>query len=258
MEVFKLKILFSVLRYQLITDEFMNIGILFHNLDTDERRLETISKWTRLKGFDDELDLKIFKILLDGIKEEIQNTLFNKKQIFDIYEYHKRYVNELRFSEIYTAEVDDFNEYIEFSKKNFLRYDYEKKERPGINQQLRYMKSLMKGNSIEYSSKPILGKFSENIKFDYIINEFAFKIFSFEEKKLSQMISTAKFWAYTAYELKDKYKVIFLYDKDVIDENFNIIKNILEDSSFKVIRYDEGLNWITKLSKDKNKLEGIS
>lgn len=63
MEVFKLKILFSVLRYQLITDEFMNIGILFHNLDTDERRLETISKWTRLKGFDDELDLKIFKIL---------------------------------------------------------------------------------------------------------------------------------------------------------------------------------------------------
>ena len=39
-----MRILFSVLRYKLITNENINIGILFHNLDTDERRLETITK----------------------------------------------------------------------------------------------------------------------------------------------------------------------------------------------------------------------
>ena len=247
-----MRILFSVLRYQLITDEFMNIGILFHNLDTDERRLETINRWKRLKGFDDELDIKLLKILIDGIKEEIQNTLFNNKVVFDIYEYHRRYINELRFTEVYEAETKDFNKYIEFAKKNFLRYDYEKKERPNKDQQIKYMKELMKSNSIKYDSKSIKGEHSENINFDYIIDNYAFKIFSFEDKQLNNVVQSAKAWAFTAEEMKDNYRTIFLYDKDLENEKFKIIIDILSKSAYKVLKYDEGLDLVLNLYK-KNK-----
>lgn len=240
-----MKVLFSVLRYQLLTDEFMNIGILFHNLDTDERKLETISKWKRLKNFDDELDLVIFKILISGIKEEIKNTLLNKNTNFDIYEYHKRYVNELRFSEIYNVEIDDFNKYVEESKKHFLRYDYEKKERPGKKEQLDYIKSLVKGNS-----KPIKGRFSENITFDYIVGEYAFKLFSFEDKDLSRVINSAKLWSYIACELKEQYKTVFLYDKIVKNNEFDIIIKILKEHAYEVMKYDELLEIIPKLNAD--------
>lgn len=247
-----MRILFSVLRYQLITDEFMNIGILFHNLDTDERRLETINRWKRLKGFDDELDIKLLKILIDGIKEEIQNTFFNNKVVFDIYEYHRRYINELRFTEVYEAETTNFEKYIEFSKKNFLRYDYEKKERPNKEQQIKYMKELMKSNSIKYNSKSIKGKHCENVNFDYIIDQYAFKVFSFEDKQLNNLIQSAKAWAFTANEMKKKYKTIFLYDKDLEDQKFKIIIDILSESAYKILKYDEGLDLILSLSKNSN------
>ena len=107
----------------------MNIGVIFHNLATDERRLETITKWSRLKTFDDEINVKFFKILIEGMKEEIQNTLFNDATNFDLKEYTKMFYNELTFSDIYEDLTDNFEEFIEYTKKNFLRYDYDKKDR---------------------------------------------------------------------------------------------------------------------------------
>ena len=125
-----MKVLFSVLRYQLITDEFMNIGILFHNLSTDERRMTTINKWTRLEHFDDEANVKMLKIMINGIKDEIKEDLINSKDDFNIYDYPLKYVNELRFTKVYSAEVTDFNEFVDMTRKSYLRYDYDKSERP--------------------------------------------------------------------------------------------------------------------------------
>ena len=239
-----MKILFSVLRYKLMTNENINIGIIFHNLDTDERKLETITKWSRLKNFDDEISIKFFKIMLQGMKEEIQNTLFNDLPEFDIKDYTKKFCNEMRFSPIYEDKADDLGEFIELCKKNFLRYDFDKKDRPNRDQQVGYMKRLMKANEVLYSVKSPKGSYDENIYFDYIIGEYAFKFFSFENKKLDNLIHIAKAWAYSASEIGTVYKTIFVYDIEVNDKKFDIIIKILESNAHRTIKYDDTLDFI--------------
>lgn len=251
-----MKVLFSVLKYKLITNESINIGILFHNLDTDERRFETITKWSRVKIFDDEINIKFFKILLNGMRGEIQNSLLSSMVNFDISTYTKKFHNEMRFSRIYEDYTDNFNEFIEFNKRNFLRYDYDKKDRPDRDQQVKYMKRLMKSKSISYSVKKTEGLYKENIQYDYIIDDYAFKFFAFENKKLDALIHTAKSWAYTAEEMSSIYKTIFVYDMDVNDKKFDVIINILSKSAYKVIKYDDTLDYV--LSKYENRDSIIS
>lgn len=239
-----MKVLFSVLKYKLVTNESINIGILFHNLDTDERRLEVISRWSRLKNFDDEININLFKILLRGIKDEVNDSLFKGTLHFNIFEYTKKFRNEMRFSKIYEEHTDDFDSFVEFNKKIFLRYDYDKKDRPKKEQQIKYMKTLMKSNEISYSVKKIIGEHKESIQYDYIIDKFAFKFFEFENKKLDSLVSSAKAWAYTANELSDLYNTIFVYDVDVDDGKFNIIIDILKKSAYDIIKYDDTIEYM--------------
>lgn len=249
-----MKVLFSVLKYKLVTNESINIGILFHNLDTDERRLETISKWSRLKNFDDEINMILFKILLNGIKDEVKDSLFNETLHFNISEYTKKFRNEMRFSKIYEEHTDNFDSFVEFNKKIFLRYDYDQKDRPKKDQQIKYMKTLMKSNEIPYSVKKIMGEHQESIQYDYIIDNFAFKFFEFENKKLDRLVSSAKAWAYTAKELSDIYNTIFVYDVDVDDRKFNIIIDILKKSAYDIIKYDNTIDYMS----NKNDLTDIN
>lgn len=188
--------------------------------------------------------MKYFKIMLDGIKEEIQNNLFADITEFDMKEYVKKFYNEMRFSEIYEDYTDNFSEFVDYNKKNFLRYDYEKKDRPDKDQQVKYMKRLMKSNEISYSVRKLTGLYKESIKYDYIIDDYAFKFFSFENKKLDNLVHTAKAWAYTAEEMSDVYKTIFVYDVDVNDKKFDVIIDILIRSAYKVIKYDDTLDYV--------------
>mgnify|MGYP004664379637 FL=1 len=228
----------------------MNIGVIFHNLATDERRLETITKWSRLKNFDDEINLKFFKILIDGMSEEIQNNLFNDSSDFDLREYTKMFYNELLFSDIYEDSTEDFEEFVEYTKKNFLRYDYDKKQRLNRDQQIKYMKSYMKSNNIKYSVKSTEGKHLESIKYDYIINDYAFKFFTFENKKLDYLISSSKAWAYTANEMRDKYKTVFVYDSDIDSSKFLAILEILKSAGFDVIKIDDTIDYVENIYKE--------
>ena len=54
----------------------------------------------------------------------------------------------------------------------------------------------MKDSNIEYRKGEILGVFDESIKFDFIIGEYAFKIFRFENKQEKRLIKGIKDWAY--------------------------------------------------------------
>lgn len=245
-----MKVLFSILKYRLITNESINIGILFHNLDTDERKFETITKWSRLKSFDDEINVRLFKIMLDGMKEEIQSNLFNDSIHFDMKEYISKFYNEMRFSTIYEGDTNDFKNFIEENKKIFLRYDYDKKSRPSRMEQISYMKKLMKANKIKYSVKKPMGKYFENINYDYIVENYAFKVFSFENRKLDNLINYAKAWAYTSKEMESTYRTIFVYDKDIQDTKFNIIIDILKTYKCNIIKYDDALEYILNNYKE--------
>lgn len=253
-----MKVCFSVLSYypSFITSESINVAILFHNIDNDERVFEITTNWARIKSFDDEVDIEYLKLILNGITSEISDdTIFSYKEKFNIKKYVKFYVNELKFSDIAFSNTDNFSEFISQTKKIFLRHDYESKERPTHQQQLAYIKNLLKDNKVQFSSKYIVGSYNENIGFDYTIGEYAFKLYTFEDKSLNKLIFSAKGWAYTASEMKGKYKIIFVYDIEPDNEYFKSIIGILKKSAYKIMKINEAMDFIFKLkSNEKNNL----
>lgn len=246
MEIMK----YSILKYynSTISEECLCVGILFHNITTDQKIFNTIKNFNRLGSFDDEIDIDFFKYYLSSIKLEIENNLFNYNSSFDIESYIKTYVNELRFSKIYTSYNPD-TDFIENTTKLFLKFDYSKNERLHKNLESLYIRNIFKENGVTFTSKPIIGAHNESINFDYQTDNYAIKIFSFKEKNLSRLISSAKTWSYNAMELRPYKKTIFLYDLDILNSNeFEIIMDILSEYAYKLLPLEEGLDFITKIS----------
>lgn len=252
-----MQVKFTRLNYfpSFISNDCMEIGILFHEIENDIRRFEVTTNWSRLKSFDDELDIEYMKLILDGIKNEVSNdNLFSYNQKFDIKKYAKFYVNELKFTDVRVAQTDNLESFIEETKKMFLRYDYDKSERPNRNQQISYMRKLFKENNIKYSSHKIDGGFNEDIQYDYIVDNYAFKLFSFEDKKINKLVSSAKTWAFNAEEMKDIYKTVFIYDTESNDRLFESIVRILSKDAYKVMNMNEALDFIFELQKECNNM----
>lgn len=244
------EIKYSILKYynSAISEECLCVGILFHNITTDQRIFNTIKNFKRLESFDDEINIDFFKYYLSSIKDETENNLFNYNDCFNIENYIKTYVNELRFSKIYTSYNSDEN-FIENTTKLFLKFDYSKNERLHKNLESQYIRNIFKENGVSFSSKPIIGTYKESIPFDYQTDNYAIKIFSFKEKTLSRLISNAKAWSYNALELKPHKKTIFLYDLDILDsDEFRIIMEILSEHAYRLLPLEEGLDLITKIS----------
>ena len=246
MEIIK----YSILKYynSTISEECLCVGILFHNITTDQRIFNTIKNFNRLASFDDEINIDFFKCYLSSIKSETENNLFNYKDTFDLEHYIKTYVNELRFSKIYTSYNPDAN-FIENTTKLFLKFDYSKNERLHKNLESQNIRNIFKENGVPFTSKPVIGTHNEPINFDYQTDNYIIKIFSFKEKNLSRLISSAKTLSYNAIELKPYKKTVFLYDLDILNSNeFEIIMNILSEYAYKLLPLEAGLDFITKIS----------
>lgn len=239
-----MKMAFSVLSYSpsYIANEKINVGILFHELEKNIVHFELTTNWTRIKNFDDEIDIEIFKLLLEGMKKHAER---NVKKI-SLSNYIKRYNNELKFGEVFYKNIESIDSFILETKQMFMPYDFEKSKRPTELKQLNYIKGLLKDSDIKYNTKTIKGNYDENIKYDYMVNDYGFKLFEFENIKNNKIISTAKHWAYTANELKNNYKTIFIYDIDRNDEMFKSTINILKSSGAEVMKKDEALSFILK------------
>lgn len=248
-----MKIAFSVLTYRpsCIADEKINIGILFYDQERNNVYFELTHNWTRIRNFDDEIDIDMFKLILKGIKSHAERHI----KRLGIEMYIKRYNNELRFGEVFYKNIKLIDEFILETKQVFLRYDFEKKNRPSGEKQLKYIKGLIKDNGIKYSTKPIKGNHNENINYDYTIKDYGFKLFEFENKKDNRIISTAKHWAYTANELKEDYNTIFIYDIDRDDDVFKSTISILKSSGAKVMHKDQALSFILKLNNKSNQVK---
>lgn len=248
-----MKIAFSVLTYRpsYIADEKINIGILFYDQERNNVYFELTTNWTRIRNFDDEIDIDTFKLILDGIKSHAERNV----RRLGIEKYIKRYNNELRFGEVFYKNTISLDEFILETKQIFLRYDFEKNNRPTGEKQLKYIKGLIRDNGIKYSTKPIKGAHDENINYDYTIKDYGFKLFEFENKKDNRIISTAKHWAYTANELRKDYSTIFIYDIDRNDDVFKSTISILKSSGAEVMHKDQALSFILQLSNKSSQIE---
>ena len=243
---------YAVLKYynSVVSEECLCIGVLFQDVATGERIFNPIKNFKRLEVFDDEIDIEFFRYYLQSIKEEVELNIFNYQKGFDIEQYIKTYVNEIRFSNIYVSDTEDKN-FIENTTKLFLKFDYHKRERLNKDTEKKYIRDILKSKKIKYSTVPVIGSRNEEIKFDYQIGDYAIKVFSFKDKELVRLISTAKTWAYNAMELKDKKKAIFVYDYDediIQSKEFKIIIDILKEYSYKTLSHEAGMEFILNLN----------
>lgn len=143
---------YSVLKYynSVISKEYLCVGILFHNITTNQRIFNIIKNFKRLESFDDEINIDFFKLYLLDIKDETENNIFNHNTNFDIASYTRTYVNELRFSKIYTSSNSDPN-FIENTTKLFLKFDYSQKERLQKNLETKYISSILRTNMVPFT-----------------------------------------------------------------------------------------------------------
>lgn len=249
------KIQFSVLSYypSIMTNENVNVGILFHNLTTDERTFHIMKNWNRLESFDDELDIEFMKKYLLGIKNECEQRILNCDKAFSLQEYIKFYVNELKFCNIKEVDITDVDDFILMTKKVHMRLDFDKAERLSRDNEVKYIKMMMKSNQVKYSAKAVTGGYNENVQYDYMVHNYGFKNFTFEDKKISKLIMNAKAWAHTAEATKEKYKTIFVYDIEKDDSpSYNIIMNILGEHAYKVMPSSDVLDYVISLQREEN------
>lgn len=242
---------YAALKYynNIISDECLYIGMLFHNLTTDERDFRYISNFNRLKSFDDEVDLDFIKAYLRGIKNQIADNLFSGGKPFSIRDFGRIYVNEMRFSKVTRLKVDDNEDYAENITKMYLKFDFSKDKRLSNNDEKKYIRKILLSSYTELSKNKIEGQYDENVCFDYVIDNIAIKYFSFKDKDASRLISSAKAWGFTAEEFKGKYEVVFLCDSD--DESSpdeEKVRKILEKNA-KVFSVREGLDYVISLNK---------
>ena len=73
----------------------------------------------------------------------------------------------------------------------------------------------------------------------------AIKLFSFKEKNAAKLIPTAKQWAFSAEELKNRYKIVFLYDDDGDTPPLKIVLEILKKHAA-VYQLQDGLDYVLR------------
>ncbi|MCI6854053.1 MAG: DUF3037 domain-containing protein [Firmicutes bacterium] len=238
---------YAALKYynNVISDECLYIGMLFHNLTTGKRDFRYISNFKRFQSFDDEADIDFVKLYLAGIKQQVEENLFNYKTDFSISNFTKIYVNEFRFSDVTTMEVEENEDYVEALTKMYLKFDFSKEKRLSNSEEKKYIRKILSSSNVAFSSPKVFGAYDESVNFDYIIGNIAIKLFSFKEKDAKKLIPSAKQWAFSAEELKERYKIVFLYDDETNSPQLNIVMEILKKHA-SVYQLQDGLDYVLK------------
>jgi hypothetical protein len=134
-----------------------------------------------------------------------------------------------------------------------MRFDFDKTERLSRDNEVKYIKMLMKNNQVKYSAKPVLGGYQEKVKYDYMVGDYAFKNFTFEDKSINNLNMNAKAWAHTAESTKNKYKTVFVYDVEKDESSsYRIIMNILGEHAYKVMPNSEVLDFVIARQREED------
>ena len=232
---------FSIMSYypSVLNNENINVGLLFHAEQENYRFFYTIDNYKRLESFDDELDIVFFKDYLKGVKESWEGCdLFCQSCAKNIESFVYNYGNELRFSNVMSANVDDIESFVNETIKMNFRFDFPNKERPSGESIKKYLKKFLKCNSIEFSSNSVKGKFEEDINYDFVVDNIGYKSFLIDnDTKIERQINNFKGWAYSAETIKAKsgLNTVFIIDTERNDEKYKLIHDVLS-SAGKVLK----------------------
>ncbi len=127
----------------------------------------------------------------------------------------------------------------------YLKFDFSKEKRLSNSEEKKYIRKILSSSNVAFSSPKVFGAYDESVNFDYIIGNIAIKLFSFKEKDAKKLIPSAKQWAFSAEELKERYKIVFLYDDETNSPQLNIVMEILKKHA-SVYQLQDGLDYVLK------------
>jgi len=217
---------FSILRYvpNEIRQEFINIGIVLHSPSDQYVSIKITDKFNRVKAFDDELDISLLKLILEGVKDdfsktelysgpsfhELSNEMFLEKQTFS-------YSNQIQFSPVHsigitlTNEVDYdevFDNYLNDLFKTYVYYDLPRNQRITSEEVNRIMSNVFKSHETQYHSDMEVRINDMPAPLDFIVQaDNKIKIiktfsFDFTPRKKSTAFTQARIWAWNFQKLK--------------------------------------------------------
>lgn len=129
---------YSVLKYapDVFSDELIYVGVIFHNIDNDDREF-IIKGGQRLFSFDDSLNDEQTKAFLNGLKSMWLNTLVSKSSYSDLKSLTRFFVNEFFFSEIIDVQTTKpFPEFCQDLSKSILHRSLAKTHRLSDDERL--------------------------------------------------------------------------------------------------------------------------
>lgn len=242
------KIKYSVLRYSpsMVAGESINLGVLISEVDGEFRKFFYTSKWSRIREFDDELDIEMVKILLNSIEEEVERSLYNLNQKFNIDKFVLYYFNEYHFDAPIDISCEDIDETVDEIVKLYLRFDFDKKHRPSREEEIAFISKILKNKNVKYKRNlGIQGKFDDKIVYDYIFWDYGVKIFHLKKSSINKMMNDIKAWAWNC-EKNTVIKTMIFYEYDSQDslEDRKIVEkavSILEDATSEVYVLEDGI-----------------
>lgn len=246
-----MNIQYSVLCHypSIVSKDCITLGVLIYNKDEKNIVFETTKNWQRVRSFNDELDVELIKAQLEGIEEEVSE--FCKQESFELSDYTRFYIGEVKFTDVTKLIAENFEDFRVECKRQYLIFDVAKAERPSKAEQLKFIRDTLKSSEVNYRTGNITGYFNENVNFDFIIGSYAIKIFSFEGKNEKRLIKTVKDWAYDAYKLKDKYKIIFATDiNPEHQKGYKVVYKILEEECYKILSLADIIPFVSQLSNE--------
>lgn len=243
-----LSIEYSVLCHYpaIMSKDCITLGIIFLNKTSETVCFYSTKNFKRVRSFNDELDIDFLKIQLEAIEDEVNSIKVDNS--FKLKDYTRFYVNEIKFESVQELEIQgEFEKFVEETIKIHMRFDFEVKDRPTKNQQIQYCKKYFKQNILSYSNNNLRGEFNETINFDFIVDKYAFKFFVFKGKQQMRVINSIKAFAYNAHHLKGDYKVVAIVEDDSEDNNFEIVKKILENNCHDVITISKLMDYVKNI-----------
>lgn len=215
---------FSVLRYvpNDIRQEFINIGVVLHSPEDKFIDCLITNNYSRVKSFDDEIDLPFLKIVLSGVKDDFSKTSVVSGPSFEdiadrlyLEKATSIYVNQLQFSEIKQIRSRDLEADLLKLFKMYVYFDVQKKSRITDQEVKTIMNRVIRSKThhlfhhFDRNIKVDIG--AEQIELDYAYKTMAdrlkiVKTFSFDytQRGSKQASVLAKEWAYNFNKLKSK------------------------------------------------------
>lgn len=240
---------YSVLKYipSEESGEVLNLGVLFFDESDRFREFRYITSFDRLKAFDDEVNIKFVKGLLEGIESDIKTNSFRKGD-FTIDEFVRFYLDKYRFDKIKVMNTEDREDTIDKLTKLYLGLNMNKKERLSSQQTLKILEEIIKQKDTGVEKKKIvIGKYNDRVIYDFSTEKYNIKYLDLNSKQLSRLINNIKMWAWNAEHSNDDKTVLFLYDYMESKENdrdFRIIRDIIEDSNARFVDMNTGVDLI--------------